>query len=110
MPILPKSAPRAYIAAQPKPAYKPHTVRTPLYDSPLWRRIRADHLRRHPLCVACQRKDQLTTASILDHIIPVREGADFFDVTNLQGLCRTCHYRKSAREGQARKRANRANP
>ena len=104
MPTLPTAPRRSYQPAPVKRAYQPHTERSKLYDSPLWRRLRADHLRRHPLCVLCAAKDEVTPATLLDHIVAVRDGGDFFDTANHQGLCKTCHFSKSSKENHARRK------
>lgn len=39
----------------------------------------------------------------VDHIVPVAEGGDYFDLLNLQTLCLACHRRKTA--DQARRKA-----
>lgn len=105
MPTLPTARRRSYEPAPVKRPYQPHAERTKEYDSPLWRRLRADHLRRHPLCVACATKEQAEPAVLLDHIQAVRDGGEFFDSDNHQGLCRKCHFSKSAREMQSRRKA-----
>ena len=105
MPTLPTAPRRSYLPAPVKRPYQPHQERSKEYDSPLWRRLRADHLRRHPLCVACTAKGDVSPATLLDHIVAVRDGGEFFESTNHQGLCKTCHFSKSAKEHQARRKA-----
>jgi 5-methylcytosine-specific restriction protein A len=57
--------------------------------------MRSAFLKRHPICNICRSEP----ASILDHIMPHRGiPALFWDQTNWQGLCVTCHGRKTARE------------
>jgi len=65
-----------------------------------WRKIRAMVLRRDPICKACG--DAWSKEA--DHIVPKRKGGrDSLD--NLQGLCKSCHSRKTAGEsGGFRKR------
>ncbi|MGH8660021.1 MAG: HNH endonuclease [Gammaproteobacteria bacterium] len=56
-----------------------------------WRRLRLLVLARDPVCRICQR----APSTDVDHIIPKRRGgAD--DPSNLQGLCSSCHARKTA--------------
>ena len=102
MPTLPKTPRRKQ---SPAP-YQAHAERSDLYDSPLWRKVRAEHLRRNPLCVACTAEGRSTPANVLDHILAVRDGGAFFDGDNHAGLCRQHHYSKSAKEGQARIKAS----
>lgn len=71
-----------------------------------WQQARADHLRRNPLCVFCRDKGRAVAASVVDHIKAPRLGDAklsgdaeriaeawrlFWDRTNWQSLCKTCH-------------------
>ena len=47
-------------------------------------------------CVQCGRAGRLEC----DHVKPVREGGARFDLSNLQTLCRDCHFRKTGRENE----------
>lgn len=69
-----------------------------LYSSSRWKRIRASHLAREPLCRACKERGRLEAARIVDHISPIRSGGDPFDDANLQSLCWSCHSEKSIKE------------
>ena len=40
----------------------------------------------------------MTAARVVDHIKPINEGGARYDFTNLQGLCDSCHNKKSGRE------------
>ena len=64
------------------------------YNSPAWRRISAEQLKREPLCVECMRAGRVQPAEIADHIQPIREGGARLDRENIQSLCRACHNRK----------------
>ena len=48
----------------------------------------------NPLCVSCQAKGIVTTASQVDHITPLFKGGTN-DVENLQALCYPCHKDKT---------------
>jgi 5-methylcytosine-specific restriction protein A len=64
-----------------------------------WQRTRAGYLRRHPLCVECEKAGRVTVATDLDHIIPHKgDMVAFWDSSNWQGLCKPCHSRKTATE------------
>ena len=64
-----------------------------------WRRARSAFLRDHPLCAECEREGRLTPATCVDHIKPHRGDKDlFWDETNWQALCQSCHSRKTAKE------------
>ena len=77
-----------------------------LYSSPRWQRVRALALAACPLCARCN----LAITEIIDHIVPAgvaivqaRDSglyiadryAGFFLLSNLQGLCRSCHWTKT---------------
>ena len=63
------------------------------YDAK-WRTIRDDYLLRHPMCESgCGRR-----AELVDHILPIRRGGTN-DERNLQALCRSCHAKKTRRDG-----------
>jgi 5-methylcytosine-specific restriction protein A len=57
-----------------------------------WRKI---ILWRDPLCKGCGRA--LSTHA--DHIVPLSQGGDW-QVSNGQGLCQSCHNRKTGKETQ----------
>lgn len=88
---------------EPVRDYKQEKAAKPRHDSwysdPRWRRIRAVHLKREPLCADCMARGTLTPASIVDHIIPhLGNWQTFTDHNNLQSLCKRCHDQKTARE------------
>lgn len=57
-----------------------------IYDK-RWQKLRAEHLRLHPLCVICGK-----TAVDVDHKVPIRVAPMLKYVsTNLQSLCRSHH-------------------
>lgn len=63
-----------------------------------WQRASKDFLRKHPLCVECLKKGKLTAATDVDHIVPHRgDRRLFWDTSNWQSLCGTCHKQKTAR-------------
>lgn len=64
-----------------------------------WQKIRAAYLARHPLCVACQAAGRVTAATEVDHVRRLADGGTH-DERNLQALCKSCHSRKTAREGK----------
>ncbi len=64
-----------------------------------WRVARETFLRAHPLCAECARQGKLIAASVIDHIVPHKgDKARFWDSTNWQPLCKSCHDSKTARE------------
>ena len=57
-----------------------------------WRAVRKAWLSRHPECVRCNSRRQLT----LDHIVPIVEAPEkMWQVSNFQTLCRACHVDKT---------------
>lgn len=73
-----------------------------LYKTAAWARTRKAVLERDPLCrLARKCTERFGTAiasAVVDHIKPVRDGGDPFDMSNLQGLCKACHDYKTATE------------
>jgi len=73
-----------------------------LYDTVRWHWVRLNVLARDRICVHCRR----WAAQECDHIIPAKKyielhGGDlnrFYDESNLQGLCKSCHSKKTATE------------
>lgn len=65
-----------------------------IYNTARWKKLRAEHLAREPLCRGCG-----APAEVVDHIRPHREDMDLaYDPDNLQSLCKTCHQRKTRRD------------
>jgi 5-methylcytosine-specific restriction endonuclease McrA len=63
-----------------------------LYFTPEWRKLRAEQLKRDPWCRMHAAKGEQVGASHVDHIKAHRGNrALFFDATNLQSLCVSCH-------------------
>lgn len=67
-----------------------------------WQKARAHHLRDHPLCAYCQRQGLVTAASVVDHIVAHRGDMTlFWDRSNWQSLCASCHSSVKQAEEQA---------
>jgi len=71
-----------------------------LYDRADWKRIAALQLAREPLCQSC---DGVVPATLVDHIVPIKQGGAERDPANLQSLCRCCHADKTSAEKYGRK-------
>ena len=69
------------------------------YSSRAWRMKRHRHLTDEPLCRECRKAGRITRATLVDHIIPIRQGGEPLDDDNLQSLCASCHSAKSITEG-----------
>lgn len=68
-------------------------------NTPRYKRMRLEFLTKNPLCAGCERKGIVRAAEELDHIVPAKLAPDrFWDETNLQGLCKPCHYDKTKKE------------
>lgn len=66
-----------------------------LYNSTRWRKARASFLVRYPICVECDKP-----STTVDHKIPHQGNIVlFWDVSNWQAMCGSCHSAKTAREG-----------
>lgn len=64
-----------------------------------WQRESKAFLRKHPLCVACQKNGKYTKATVVDHVRPHRGDAVlFWDKQNWQPLCKSCHDKKTRAE------------
>jgi 5-methylcytosine-specific restriction protein A len=66
------------------------------YNSKRWRMLRKLVLFEQPLC-ACGE-----IATDVDHIVAIEDGGDRWAQSNVHGLCRSCHSRKTNREVRAR--------
>lgn len=63
------------------------------YNNKRWREVRKHQLAREPLCRSCG-----VIANHVDHIIPHNNVASlFYDMKNLQTLCKECHNKKTRR-------------
>lgn len=74
------------------------------YGTQKWSSLRAAVLRREPMCRACRAQGRYVAATVVDHIVPVRDGGRMYDWFNLQPLCVACH---NAKHLQMRKVRNR---
>lgn len=70
------------------------------YASQSWLEFRRHFLAEHPLCVICSAEDRITPADTLDHLRPIREGGPPLDPANVRAVCRECHSRHHARQGE----------
>lgn len=63
-----------------------------------WRKIRDRFIKANPLCEECKRKEKLTAAQEVHHILPLSRGGTH-DESNLMSVCTPCHSSISARDG-----------
>jgi len=65
------------------------------YKTARWQRVRKIVLQRdNYLCQICKEK----TAEMVDHIVEVKDGGAFYELSNLQSLCNKCHALKTKQE------------
>lgn len=63
-----------------------------LYNTKVWRDLRAAQLRNEPLCRDHADRGRVVEARVVDHVVPHKGDEElFFDPTNLQSLCKPCH-------------------
>lgn len=63
-----------------------------------WEKARAAFLRQNVLCAEHRRQGHNVVATVVDHIVPHRGDMRlFWDRSNWQALCETCHNAKTAR-------------
>jgi 5-methylcytosine-specific restriction protein A len=66
-----------------------------LYHTAAWKRLARVVLSEQPVCVGYQRECSMPATDV-DHIEPLAKRPDLALVrTNLQGLCKACHTRKT---------------
>ena len=64
-----------------------------------WAQARKRYLFDNPLCRSCQGIGVIKSAEVVDHIVPHKGDEKlFWDRSNWQPLCTTCHSRKTATE------------
>lgn len=61
------------------------------YNLAAWKRIRAEQLKREPLCRMCNDRGEITPATVCDHIDPHRGDINKFLSGPFQSLCASCH-------------------
>jgi hypothetical protein len=74
------------------------------YVTSAWKRLRLAKLGRDPLCEFHLARGETVEATVVDHVIAIRQGGDPFPpLDRLSSLCVPCHSEKTARcdRGQA---------
>lgn len=75
-----------------------NSARSRGYDQ-RWQQARVMYLAHNPLCVHCEHSGLVSSATVVDHVVPHRgDRFAFWDVSNWQALCGPCHAVKTARE------------
>lgn len=69
-----------------------------IYNTSRWRELRVLKLQRNPLCEICLKKEVITPADDIHHIVsfmsatnPTQRKYLAFDINNLMSLCDKCH-------------------
>jgi len=89
----------------PKRRYAHHFYNNQnIYWTNRWKRARAVVLSEEPLCRRCAQFGIVTEATVVDHIYEIKDGADPFDRSLMQPLCRSCHNAKTAEEAKKRRK------
>ena len=65
-----------------------------VYNTSRWRAIRDLVRQRDPVCRMCNVEPTHT----IDHIKPIRNGGDAWDMDNMQGLCKRCNISKTSKQ------------
>ena len=80
-----------------------------IYDTKIWRNLRKQAIKRdRRICQSCGKglykgKDPGTWPTV-DHITPIGEGGEPYDIDNLQTLCRICHNAKTLSDSLAKRK------
>jgi 5-methylcytosine-specific restriction protein A len=99
MPHIPRKSKRKNYLPSKKPFRGKAATNMGFYNSKKWRNLRLVKLRLNPLCEHCLKKDIITEAKIVDHIIEINDGGAKLSIDNLQSLCSPCHNSKSGKRG-----------
>jgi 5-methylcytosine-specific restriction protein A len=67
-----------------------------IYNNKKWKGYSSRFRKAKQVCAHFDRCGGL--AEVVDHIVPVNQGGDFWDSRNHQALCHKCHNRKSQGE------------
>lgn len=73
-----------------------------VYESVRWRKASKIFRLRNPLCIHCNADGIIKAATVVDHIVPIRDGGDVWASSNWQPLCLRCHGKKTIKETQGR--------
>lgn len=61
-------------------------------------RLRKQYISKNPFCVECAKQGLIELASVVDHVIPIRQGGAAKDESNYQSLCKYHHDVKRGKE------------
>src|SRR5262245_45297123 len=83
-----------YCALERKRSARRRQTTKGVYAKKKWATTRRKVFARDPICKVCDRR----TSEEIDHIKPLSLGGDPYDLEGLQGICKPCHWTKTARE------------
>ena len=62
------------------------------YSTARWQRLRKVKLSENPLCETCERRERMTPAVDVDHVLAIARGGPAFPtMAGLRALCHSCH-------------------
>jgi 5-methylcytosine-specific restriction protein A len=67
-------------------------------NSKAWKQLKLYKKSISPICEICVKFERIVPMTDVDHIKPISEGGQLYDIDNLQSLCKQCHSRKTMRE------------
>ena len=103
MPYMPKKGRPAYMPKRKQPGNKGENAT--LYNSRRWRSISTYYRMNKTVeldgygCEVCHQIDELSTANICDHVIPISQGGAVWDMRNFMALC---HHHHNVKRGYER--------
>lgn len=95
----------------PKKVYHDHQYHRAkyFYGTNEWKKLSIEYRRHQPLCEHCLKRDVITEADCVDHIVEIEDGGDKLEWDNLQSLCNACHNIKTGQEKRKRERRKKNN-
>jgi hypothetical protein len=67
------------------------------YKTARWQRLRQFQLREHPLCKFCLERGRVTSANVVDHVVPHPAIGLYFALENFKVYARSAMMRPSVR-------------
>lgn len=86
--------------AQNQAVTEDYKERNRFYQRSAWKKIRSAQLRIEPFCRTCRESGKLVEATVVDHVIPISNGGESLELSNLQSLCKPHHDAKTRRDGR----------
>ena len=66
-----------------------------IYSTYRWKKLRAEKARLNPICEHCERNGRAIPVEEVDHIHELEDNGSFWDIDNLQSLCKRHHIIKT---------------